>query len=259
MSGGHAHALHVHAHSPLHAMAPHHKIAAMAASILAIVVTPREQFWAFGAYGLIVLVLLGVGEIPIGFYLRRVVVEAPFVAFAVLLPFFGGGERVDLVGLDVSLEGLWAAWNILAKATLGVSLSIVLAATTEIPDILRGLDRLRVPRLITAIAGFMVRYLDVLASELSRARVAMTARGHDPRFFWQARPLAVSAGALFVRSFERGERIHHAMLARGFDGVMPDTSIGDGGEGGPVPAVMLVAAVWTVMTVAVGLTLAAGS
>jgi cobalt/nickel transport system permease protein len=193
----------------------------MLGGILAIVLTPREQFWAFGLYGLTVILLLGIGEIPLGFYLRRVLLEAPFVAFAVFLPFLGSEPTTTFAGLDVSIEGSWAAWNILAKATLGVSLSIVLAATTEIPHILKGLERLRVPSLMIAIAGFMIRYLDVVTSELQRARIAMIARGHDARWFWQARPLATSAGAMFIRAYERGERIHAAMLARGYNGSMP--------------------------------------
>lgn len=221
MSGGHTHSLHIHGHSVLHRLAPEVKIAAMLGGLLAIVLTPREQFWAFGVYGLTVLALLGIGEIPLGFYLRRVLIEAPFVAFAVFLPFLGSEPTTTFAGLELSIEGSWAAWNILAKATLGVSLSIVLAATTEIPHILRGLERLKVPSLMIAIAGFMIRYLDVVTSELHRARVAMIARGHDARWFWQARPLATSAGAMFIRSYERGERIHHAMLARGFTGSMP--------------------------------------
>ncbi len=167
------------------------------------------------------ITLLGIGEIPLGFYLRRVLVEAPFVAFAVFLPFLGSDPTTSFAGLELSVEGSWAAWNILAKATLGVSLSIVLAATTEIPHILKGMARLRVPSLMIAIAGFMIRYLDVVTSELKRARIAMTARGHDARWFWQAKPLAISAGAMFIRAYERGERIHQAMLARGFTGSMP--------------------------------------
>lgn len=221
MSGGHAHSLHIHGHSVLHGLEPEVKIAAMLGGILAIVLTPREQFWAFGVYGLIVILLLGIGEIPLGFYLRRVLLEVPFVLFAVFLPFLGSEPTTAIGGLELSIEGSRAAWNILAKATLGVSLSIVLAATTEIPHILKGLERLRVPSLMIAIAGFMIRYLDVVTSELQRARIAMTARGHDARWFWQARPLATSAGAMFIRAYERGERIHHAMLARGFDGSMP--------------------------------------
>ncbi len=52
-------------------------------------------------------------------------------------------------------------------------------------------------------------------------RTAMVARAHDPRWLWQAKPIASSAGAMFVRSYERGERVHSAMLARGFTGSMP--------------------------------------
>ena len=87
---------------------------------------------------------------------------------------------------------------------------------------LRGLTVLRVPAALTAIAMFMVRYLVVVSNELTRMRVAMTARGYDPRWLWQARPIAASAGALFIRSYERGERVHSAMLARGFTGTMPE-------------------------------------
>ena len=112
-------------------------------------------------------------------------------------------------------------WNILAKAALGASLSIVLTATTEVPEILRGLGVLKVPVLFTSIAMFMIRYLELISDEFGRVRLAMTSRGYDPRWLAQARPIAASAGALFVRSFERGERVHASMLSRGFTGVMP--------------------------------------
>jgi cobalt/nickel transport system permease protein len=102
-----------------------------------------------------------------------------------------------------------------------VAASIVLAATTPVADLLRGLDRLRVPRVITAIAGFMVRYLGIVAGEAQRMHVARQSRGYDPRWLWQARGMAASAGTLFVRSYERGERVYLAMLARGYDGTMP--------------------------------------
>ena len=72
-----------------------------------------------------------------------------------------------------------------------------------------------------AIISFMFRYLDLIIDELDRIRTAMVSRAHDPRWLWQARPLASAAGALFVRSYERGERVHVAMLARGFNGTMP--------------------------------------
>ncbi len=221
MSGGHLHALHVHGHSPVHMLAPEAKVAALLVFVLAVVVTPREAMWAFGVHAFLLLAVIVFAELPIGFVLRRMTIEIPFVAFALFLPFLGGGPQTAVFGIGLSVEGLWGAWNILAKATLGVGASVTLIATTEIPDLLHGFSRLRVPRLFVAIAGFMVRYIDVVAGELQRTRTAMTARGHDPRWLWQAAPLATAAGALFVRSYERGERVHQAMVARGYDGRMP--------------------------------------
>lgn len=205
----------------MHRMAPEAKVAALLVFVLGVVATPREAIWAFGIHAFLLLAVVTFAELPIGFVLRRMTIEIPFVAFALLLPFLGGGPETQVLGIGMSVEGLWGAWNILAKATLGVGASVTLVATTEIPDLLHGFDRLRVPKLFTAIAGFMVRYIDVIAGELQRTRTAMTARGHDPRWLWQVGPLATAAGALFVRSYERGERVHQAMVARGYDGRMP--------------------------------------
>jgi len=221
VSAGHTHALYVHTDSALHALPPETKLAAMVASVVAVVVTPREAIWAFAIYAVIAAVLLRAARVPARMLAARMVVALPFVIFALLLPLFGGGEQVEVLGIALSVEGLWAMWNILAKATLGVVAAVILGATTTLPDILTGLDRLRVPRVITAIAGFMIRYLDVVAGELRRMRIAMASRGHDSRWFWQARPYATAAGALFVRSYERGERVHRAMVSRGYTGHMP--------------------------------------
>jgi cobalt/nickel transport system permease protein len=189
--------------------------------VLAVVAIPREALWAHALAGSLLLGVTLLAELPAGFVARRMIVEIPILVFALLLPFFGRGERVEILGLALSVEGLWGAWTILAKATLGVVASIVVSATSTVPDLIRGLDRLHVPRVLTTIAGFMVRYLDIVAGEFSRRRVAMASRGYEPRWVWQGGPLAQSAGSLFVRSFERGERIHQSMVARGFTGRIP--------------------------------------
>lgn len=221
MSGFHTHALYRHEHSVLHDLPAQVKVAALVVFVGAVVATPREAFWAFALEALLLVGAFAVARIPFAFVVRRLVIEIPFVLFAVLMPFLGAGERIPILGMQLSVAGLWGAWTILAKGTLGLGASVLMAATTEIPDILEGLERLRVPRLVTAIAGFMVRYLDVIAGELRRMRVAMAARGYDPTWIGQSGPIASSAGALFVRSYERGERVHRAMLARGYTGNMP--------------------------------------
>lgn len=190
--------------------------------VLCVAITPPEAIWAFGVYAICVLTMTLWARVSIPFLLRRLVVVAPFVLFAFFIPFIASGQSTEILGVTVSEDGLWGAWNVVSKAILGASISIVLTATTEIPDIIRGLGVLRFPAVFTAIAAFMIRYLEVISNELGRMRVAMTARGYDPRWLAQARPIATSAGALFVRSYERGERVHAAMLSRGFDGQMPD-------------------------------------
>ncbi|HEY7563525.1 MAG TPA: cobalt ECF transporter T component CbiQ [Acidimicrobiia bacterium] len=222
MSGTHAHALYFHAHSPVHSARPESKLVLLLVFALSVVATPSDAFWAFAVHGLGLLAVLAISAVPITFFLARLAIDLPFVLFALFLPFFGGEPRFDWGPLAVSVPGLAGAWNILAKATLGAGASVLLAATTEVPDLLRGLGRLRVPRVLVAIAAFMIRYLEVVAGELRRTRIAMTARGYSPKWLGQVRPLAAASGALFIRSYERGERVHHAMLARGYHGDMPD-------------------------------------
>lgn len=205
----------------MHRLPAQVKLVALLVFVLAVVAIPREAFWAHALAGCLLLGVMILAELPAGFVARRMLVEVPILGFALLLPFFGTGETTEVLGITVSVEGLWGAWTILAKATLGVGASVVLASTTTIPDMIRGLDRIHVPRVLTAIAGLMVRYLDIVAGEFSRRRVAMAARGYQPRWIWQSGALALSAGSLFIRSFERGERVHQAMVARGFNGRMP--------------------------------------
>lgn len=221
MAAGHAH-LYIDGSSRIHRLAPEVKVAAAVTFVFAVAFTRREAIWAFGVDVAALAIVIGTARVPVRAVLRRLVVEVPFVIFAVLLPFLGRGERIEVLGLSLSVGGLWSAWNILAKATIGVLTSVVLASTTPVPDIIRGLERLRVPRTFTAIMAFMVRYLDVIAGELRRIRIALLSRGYAGRWFWQSRPLATSAGALFVRTYERGERVYHAMMARGYAGTMPD-------------------------------------
>jgi cobalt/nickel transport system permease protein len=163
-----------------------------------------------------------VAGIPPATLARRLLIELPFLAFAFFLPIVGQGERVEVLGVSLAVGGLWGAWNIVVKGTLGVMASAILAATTPVAELLGGLDRLRLPKTLTVIAAFMVRYADVIADEVRRMRIARISRGHDPRWIWQARAVAASAGTLFIRSYERGERVYLAMVSRGYSGSMPD-------------------------------------
>ncbi|MCX5411992.1 cobalt ECF transporter T component CbiQ [Streptomyces sp. NBC_00059] len=221
MGAGHAHKLYRHGHSPVHGMPPHCKLAAVLCFVVVVVSTPREAVWAFVLYAVLLAAVAATARIPAGFLLKRLVIEVPFVAFALLMPFVVPGEQTELLGISVSVPGLWGAWNVLAKGTLGVAASVLLASTTELRALLLGLQRLRLPPMLVQIASFMIRYGDVVTDELRRMSVARRSRGFEARGVRHWGVLAKTAGALFIRSYERGERVHLAMVSRGYDGTMP--------------------------------------
>ena len=220
MGAGHGHRLHYHGHSAVHRAPAHLKILTLVGFMLIVVATPREWYPVFAGYLLLLLGVVAVSRVPFGYLAKRMVIEVPFLVFAALVPFVATGPQVEVLGVSVSEPGLPAAWGLAAKGTLGVLASLTLAATTEPSDVLAGLKRLRMPALIVQIMGFMIRYLDVVTADLGRMLVAMRSRGVNPRSprHWPA--LARTLGALFVRSYERGERVHLAMLSRGYDGTM---------------------------------------
>ncbi|GHJ13587.1 cobalt ECF transporter T component CbiQ [Micromonospora sp. AKA38] len=221
MGAGHGHVLYRESGSPVHRLPPEVKITAMVLFTVAVVATPREAYWAFGGYALLVVAVAALARVGPRWLLGRALIELPFVLFAFALPFLGTGERVGVAGLSLSVDGLHGAFNILAKGTLGVLASLLLAATTTTRDLILGLDRLRCPQILTQIATFMLRYLEVLVGEARRMRLARVSRGDDPRFLWQLRGFAAGVGALFLRAFERGERVYLAMVSRGYTGRMP--------------------------------------
>ena len=223
MGAGHGHKLHFHGHSALHRAAPHHKLVALLAFVLVVVATPRDWYAAHGVLALVLVAAVAASRVPPTYLAKRMVVEVPFVLFAVLVPFVSHGPHVDVLGVSVSEPGLVAAAALLMKGSLGVLASLTLAATTEPADVLRGLQRLRMPDTLVQIMGFMIRYLDVVTGEMSRMTTAMRSRGCDPRSPRHWPTLARSLGALFIRSYERGERVHLAMLSRGYTGVLPRT------------------------------------
>lgn len=253
MANGHVHALYRHGHSAVHRLPPHTKIVAAFAFVFAVVATPREAIWAFALYAAALAMLATWARLGVGFVATRLVIEVPFLIAASFLPFIAGGETTTILGVSLSIEGLWDLWNILAKATLGLMTSIVLAGTTQIPEMLRGFDTLRMPRILTAIIGFMVRYLDVVLGDLRRQQVAMRSRGYSASWIGQIRPFAQSIGSTFVRSYERGERVYLAMASRGYEGHMPAVTHDRASPATWATALALPVGAWLIAASAAGL------
>jgi cobalt/nickel transport system permease protein len=126
----------------------------------------------------------------------------------------------------VTTAGLERFLSIALKSWLSVQMAILLTATTPLPDLLVAMRSLRLPRLLVAILGLMWRYLAVLGDEAMRMIRAREARSGSwtersgGTLGWRASVTGAMAGSLFLRGYERSERIYDAMLARGYDGTI---------------------------------------
>jgi cobalt/nickel transport system permease protein len=205
----------------VHRVPAHVKLLSAVATVLVVVATPGQMFAVFAGYAAILAALVRLARIPVRTVATRMVIEVPFVIFAALMPLVAVGPRIDVGPLSLSEAGLLAAWTLVAKATAGVVVSIVLGATTTTSDMIAGLRRLRLPDLLVQILAGMVRYVHVVGEEVHRMARAREARGFAARGPRAWPVLARSLGTLFIRSYERGERVHLAMQSRGYTGRMP--------------------------------------
>jgi cobalt/nickel transport system permease protein len=194
---------------------------AVLAFIVVSVATPITRWQAFIAYFIAIFAVSLVAKIATLTLLTRALIEIPFIFFAILMPFFGTGERFEVGPLNLYRESLLAGAAIVVKGTLGVLSAVVLSTSTTARELLRGLEKLHLPKLMVQIAAFMLRYVNVINDEMERMKIARESRGFIATGMKDWKVLATAASALFIRSYERGERVHLAMLSRGYTGVLP--------------------------------------
>lgn len=217
-------------HSPVHRADARLKIVVIFAAVLGIALLPVG---AFAAY-LVAWLALTAASIAAGLGPLRLVrgswVVLPFALVALPLLFTREGETVfafSLGPIDLSITdtGIRDVLSIVLKSWLSVQAALLLTYTTPFSSIVDALRALRLPGIIVNIISFMYRYLAVLMDEagrMSRGRQARSAAAPKGRsggsIRWRARVTGSMVGSLFIRSYERSERIYAAMLARGFDG-----------------------------------------
>jgi cobalt/nickel transport system permease protein len=222
----------VHRTSPVHALDARVKFVLALAFILTVSLVPPQVWPVYILLFSIILSIEVLSNLGVGYVLRRSVLALPFVLAALPVIFTLEGTpvfslRIGAWTLAASSEGLGRFASIALKSWISVQAAIVLAASTPFPDLLVAMRAVGVPRLIVAVFGLMWRYLFVLVDEvlrLMRARAARSGETGVPgmrsggSLAWRGRVAGGMAGSLFLRAFERSDRIYNAMLSRGYDG-----------------------------------------
>ena len=198
---------------PLHRLDARVKLIAALASIIAVIAMPIAAWRWYGGAGLCLAFVVGLSGIPPRVLARRWLGLFVLVAFLVVMIAPAHPERARH-----SLAAVTA--SILIKNGLALMTMIVLAGTTPFPRLLAGLRKLGVPPILVATLQFMERYRHVLVEEMDRMATARRARTFGRRRALSWSLLGGLIGMLFLRTFERAERVHDAMIARGWDGTI---------------------------------------
>jgi cobalt/nickel transport system permease protein len=220
------------AESLIHHLDPRVKVMVALGLIIGIVSTPDRAFPAYPLLWSLIASLILIAHLSVWRVGRMATLALPFsLAAATLMFTMPGDTLVAWGGLTISDAGVIRFVAILLKSWLAVQAALLLAMTTPFPDLLWALQSLKIPGILVTIISFMYRYLVTLRDEAERLLRARAARsGRLPGYpaggslWWRARVAGSLIGNLFLRSYERSERVYAAMLARGYDGHMQITS-----------------------------------
>ena len=210
--------------SIIHKLNSRIKIIVLISFIFFVIFTPTAEFMKFYCYFLVLFSIILLSKVPPAFVFKRSLVVIPFVFLVALFaPFLKEGEVIasysfGFFELGITYAGVMIFLNVLMKSWLSSLSMIILVSTTTSPELLKGFERLKMPRVIVMIISFMYRYIFVIAGELMNMKKARDSRSFGGGRIWHIKTIGNMIAVLFIRSYERGERVYYAMLSRGFSG-----------------------------------------
>lgn len=214
----------------LHRLDPRVKALVTVIFIVSNALLPDGVWIAFALSWLFLIVANALSKLGLGYTLKRSLVALPFTLIAITVLFSIPGKpiaefQIAMWNFVITDAGLLRFVSIIIRSWLSVQMAILLVAVTRFPDLIHALEHLRVPSIITTIIAFLYRYLFVLTDEVFRLLKARESRsasmaGHKSggSVLWRARVAGNMTGQLFLRSYERSDRIYNAMVSRGYAG-----------------------------------------
>ena len=204
--------------SVIHDLDPRVKIIVVA--LFSVVVATSSRFKALLPALAISLFLVAMTKLPIKKVFYRLLLVNGLILFLwFVLPFTYTGQELFAIGPFIATkEGILLAGQITVKSNSILLSMIALLSTTQIFSLGHAMGQLHFPDKITHLFLFTFRYIHVIYKEYHKLTNAMRVRGFVPRTNMHTyKSYAYLVGMLLVRSYDRAERIHKAMLCRGFN------------------------------------------
>jgi cobalt/nickel transport system permease protein len=205
--------------------------------VFAIALTPMGKYWSWAIYAIATLCILYWSKVDLKVLGRRIAIEFAFMSVILLGTLFRGGGEIlwQWRSFQITTNGLTVLASVSIKAFLSLLLLNILTLSTSIPELLKALITLKLSPLLVSIIASMYRYINVLSNEFNSMRRAATSRNFAPKNLcdlqrkdraWQRQVLGNMLGMLFIRTYDRGDRIYQAMLARGYQGIPVVNEVG---------------------------------
>ncbi|MFN3324510.1 MAG: cobalt ECF transporter T component CbiQ [Bryobacteraceae bacterium] len=196
--------------SPLHRADPRAKLIAFTLAVVAVASLSADDLtrfaWAYAA----IASLLALSRVPPAYLLRRMLAVSPIILTSGLLLYFASSSQNPAPALAIIL-----------RAYAAVALLALLGATTPFQHVLWAFRKLRLPESLYAIASLMNRYFTLLHDQWRRMINARDCRSAGKPAISHTSLYGKQIALVFLRSWDRAERVHAAMAARGFHGEIP--------------------------------------
>jgi cobalt/nickel transport system permease protein len=203
--------------STIHRLDARAKVLVTLVFIICVVSYNRYELTALFPFFIFPVVMISLAGLPPIFILRKIILLCPFVlAVGIFNPVFDREILLQLGPLGIS--GGWISFaSILVRSVLTVVAAFILVGVTGFTAVCQALERLGMPQVFAVQLLFLYRYIFVLTEESGRASRARELRSCGKKGLG-IRSFGSLVGHLLLRTWQRAERIHMAMLARGFTG-----------------------------------------
>jgi len=203
--------------STLHRLDPRAKVLATLVFIISTVSCGKYEISSLIPFFIYPAAIIGIANLPFGFIARKILVVLPFAIIVGMFNPLLDREVMMMIG-QIEISGGTISWiALIIKAILTVSAALTLLAVTGFPAICKALEQIGMPQTFAVQLMFLYRYIFVLTDEGSRASRARELRSCGKKGFGMT-SFGSLVGHLLLRTWQRAERIHMAMMARGFNG-----------------------------------------
>lgn len=191
----------------------------------AVLILPASNLISLVVLGLTLIVLILIAGLPVSKIAKAILKVYPMILMISFFQFISlrtGNNLSFGAGLaDIHKETWIQIASFQFKTLLILTASLLFISSTPIRLLLSSIKRLKAPGWVVAMTFFVYHFVFILSHELTRLQIAYKSRYIRLPVMKQLTIRARLLAKFLTRIFERNDRLYHALISRGFNGVIP--------------------------------------